>query len=153
MPVEATKLKIGFKLGILPTVLLAAAFPVLAQTTPGPNAIESRSAEIDGIKLHYLTAGRGPTVILLHGYTQTSRMWRPLIPKLAEKFTVIVPALPGIATSDVPKDGLDMKTAAIPIHALAKSLGSTKSRGSAHHITPMLAYAYASPFPPPLHPL
>jgi pimeloyl-ACP methyl ester carboxylesterase len=147
MPVEATKLKIGFKLGVLPTVLLAAAFPVLAQATPGPNAIESRSAEIDGIKLHYLTAGRGPTVILLHGYTQTSRMWRPLIPKLAEKFTVIAPDLPGIGDSDVPKDGLDMKTAAIRIHALAKSLGVTKSRVVGHDIGLMVAYAYAALFP------
>ncbi len=140
-------MKIGFKFGVLLTVLLAAAFPVLAQTTPGPNAIESRSAEIDGIKLHYLTAGRGPTVILLHGYTQTSRMWRPLIPKLAEKFTVIAPDLPGIGDSGVPKDGLDMKTAAIRIHALAKSLGITKSRVVGHDIGLMVAYAYAALFP------
>jgi pimeloyl-ACP methyl ester carboxylesterase len=65
--------------------------------------------EVEGIKLHYLTAGRGPTLILLHGYTQTSRMWRPIIPLLAERFTVIAPDLPGIGDSDVPAEGLDMK--------------------------------------------
>ena len=46
--------------------------------------LESRFAKVEGIKIHYLTAGHGPTVILLHGYAQTSRMWRPLIPKLME---------------------------------------------------------------------
>ena len=57
---------------------------------------ESRFAKIEGKKLQYLTAGEGPAVILLHGYTQTSRMWRPLIEKLKDKFTVIAPDLPGI---------------------------------------------------------
>ena len=129
------------------TVVLAEAFPAMAQSQPDPNAIASRFAEVEGIKLHYLTAGHGPTVILLHGYTQTSRMWRPLILKLAEKFTVIAPDLPGIGDSDIPKDGLDMKTAAIRVHALAKSLGVTKTRVVGHDIGLMVAYAYAAQFP------
>jgi pimeloyl-ACP methyl ester carboxylesterase len=53
---------------------------------------------------------RGPALILLHGYTQTSRKWRPLIDKLKDKFTIIAPDLPGIGDSDIPKDGSDMKT-------------------------------------------
>jgi pimeloyl-ACP methyl ester carboxylesterase len=68
---------------------------------------ESRSSEIDGIKLQYLTSGQGPHVILLHGYTQTSRMWRPLFPRLATRFTVVAPDLPGIGGSDIPKDAPD----------------------------------------------
>jgi pimeloyl-ACP methyl ester carboxylesterase len=74
-------------------------------------------------------------------------MWRPLIPKLVDKFTVIAPDLPGIGESDIPKDGLDMKTAAIRIHGLAKSLGITKSRVVGHDIGLMVAYAYAAQFP------
>jgi pimeloyl-ACP methyl ester carboxylesterase len=109
--------------------------------------IESRSAEVEGTKLQYLMAGDGPHVILLHGYTQTSRMWRPLIPKLADKFTVIAPDLPGIGDSAIPKDGLDMKTAAIRIHALAESLAVTKARVVGHDIGLMVAYAYAAQFP------
>jgi pimeloyl-ACP methyl ester carboxylesterase len=112
-----------------------------------PQAIASRTAEVDGLKLHYLTAGHGPTVILLHGYTQTSRMWRPIIPLLAEKFTVIAPDLPGIGDSEIPKDGLDMKTAAIRIHAIARSLGVEKARVVGHDIGLMVAYAYAAQFP------
>jgi pimeloyl-ACP methyl ester carboxylesterase len=109
--------------------------------------IASHTVPIEGVKLHYLTAGHGPTLILLHGYTQTSRMWRPIIPPLAEKFTVIAPDLPGIGDSAIPKDGLDMKTAAIRIHALAKSLGIEKARVVGHDIGLMVAYAYAAQFP------
>src|ERR1700691_1955784 len=109
--------------------------------------IASRDAVMEGIKIHYLTAGHGPAVILLHGYTQTSRMWRPIIPLLAKKFTVIAPDLPGIGDSAIPKDGLDMKTSAIRIHALAKLLGIEKARVVGHDIGLMVAYAYAALFP------
>jgi pimeloyl-ACP methyl ester carboxylesterase len=112
-----------------------------------PAAISSRDAQVDGIKLHYLTAGQGPVVILLHGYTQTSRMWKPVIPLLAAKFRVIAPDLPGIGDSEIPRDGLDMKTAAIRIHALARSLGVEKARVVGHDIGLMVAYAYAAQFP------
>jgi pimeloyl-ACP methyl ester carboxylesterase len=110
-------------------------------------ATKSSAVKIDGKKIHYLTAGQGPALILLHGYTQTSRMWRPLIDKLKDKFTVIAPDLPGIGDSDIPKDGADMKTAAIRIHALAKSIGVTNARVVGHDIGLMVAYAYAAQFP------
>ncbi len=109
--------------------------------------IVARDAQVAGMKIHYLTAGEGPAVILLHGYTQTSRMWTPIIPLLAEKFTVIAPDLPGIGDSAIPADGLDMKTAAIRIHALARSLGVAKARVVGHDIGLMVAYAYAAQFP------
>jgi pimeloyl-ACP methyl ester carboxylesterase len=74
-------------------------------------------------------------------------MWRPIIPRLARTFTVIAPDLPGIGDSGIPKDGLDMKTAAIRIHALAKSLGVEKARVVGHDIGLMVAYAYAAQYP------
>jgi pimeloyl-ACP methyl ester carboxylesterase len=118
-----------------------------AHTPSKPATITQRDAEVDGLKIHYLTAGKGPAIILLHGYTQTSRMWRPIIPLLAGKFTVIAPDLPGIGDSGIPKDGLDMKTSAIRIHALAKSLGIGKARVVGHDIGLMVAYAYAAMYP------
>jgi len=114
-----------------------------AQTEP----IASRTSHVNGVELHYLTAGHGPAVILLHGYTQTSRMWRPIIPLLAAKFTVIAPDLPGIGDSAIPTDGLDMKNAAIRVHALAKSLSVERARVVGHDIGLMVAYAYAAQFP------
>lgn len=138
----------SFHFRIALTTLLLIASLSTAKGTPAPEStIDSRTASIDGVKLHYLTAGHGPAVILLHGYTQTSRMWRPIMPLLAEKFTVIAPDLPGIGDSDVPSDGLDMKNAAIRINALAKSLGVEKARVVGHDIGLMVAYAYAAQFP------
>src|SRR5881628_3594806 len=131
----------------LSVFLFAASFPAKAGADASANIIASRTAEVEGIKLHYLTAGQGPAVILLHGYTQTSRMWRPIIPLLAEKFTVIAPDLPGIGGSGIPADGLDMKTAAIRMHALARSLGVEKAKVVGHDIGLMVAYAYAAQFP------
>src|SRR5205085_3295583 len=101
----------------------------------------------ESVQLHYLTAGHGPAVILLHGYAETSRMWRPLIPLLAEKFTVIAPDLPGIGDSSIPKDKIDMITSAERIHALVRSLGVEKARVVGHDIGLMVAYAYAAKFP------
>jgi pimeloyl-ACP methyl ester carboxylesterase len=114
--------------------------------TLGKNFI-SRNAEIDGVKLHYTTGGHGPSLILLHGYAETSRMWNPILPVLGEKFTIIAPDLPGIGDSEIPASGLDMKTAAIRIHALARSLAVEKARVVGHDIGLMVAYAYAAQFP------
>jgi pimeloyl-ACP methyl ester carboxylesterase len=126
-------------------LLLCASLSAIARAAE--TGILARDATVDGVKLHYLTAGHGATVILLHGYTQTSRMWNPLISQLTDRFTVIAPDLPGIGDSDIPADGLDMKTAAIRIHALAKSLGVEKARIIGHDIGLMVAYAYAAQFP------
>lgn len=109
--------------------------------------IDSRTAKIDNVDLHYLTAGHGPALILLHGYAETSRMWRPIIPLLAEKFTVIAPDLPGIGESSIPTEKIDMLSAANRIHALVRSLRVEKARVVGHDIGLMVAYAYATQFP------
>jgi pimeloyl-ACP methyl ester carboxylesterase len=139
------KLALRLLPGITALIIFATATP--PESFSASETIVSRMSKVDGVNLHYLTAGHGPTVILLHGYTQTSRMWRPIIPLLAEKFTVIAPDLPGIGDSDIPVDGLDMKTAAVRIHALARSLGVEKARVVGHDIGLMVAYAYAAQFP------
>jgi pimeloyl-ACP methyl ester carboxylesterase len=109
--------------------------------------ITTRTAEVAGVKLHYLTAGHGAPLLLLHGYAETSLMWRPLMPSLAERFTVVAPDLPGIGDSAIPADGLDMKAAAVRIHALMSSLGFQKAEVVGHDIGLMVAYAYAAMYP------
>src|SRR3979409_1057972 len=94
----------------------AAAAPAAAQPKAAKEQVASRDAVGDGARIHYTTAGHGPAVILLHGYAETSRMWRPLIPQLAAKFTVIAPDLPGIGDSEIPANGIDMKTSARLVH-------------------------------------
>src|SRR6202162_900021 len=128
-------------------LLLFSAFSASAYAVGVDETIASRTVEIDGVKLHYLTVGHGPALILLHGYAETSLMWRPIIPVLAARFTVIAPDLPGIGDSAIPNDGLDMKTAAIRMHALARSLNVQKAEVVGHDIGLMVAYAYAAQFP------
>src|SRR5271167_3472998 len=66
--------------------LLSAA--LFAKTDASNKPIASRDVEVEGVKLHYLTAGHGTPLVLLHGYAETSLMWVPIIPVLAERFTV-----------------------------------------------------------------
>src|SRR6185312_1748238 len=109
-------------------LLLSSGFPTRVQAAPSDNTIISRTATVEGASLQYLTAGHGPMVVLIHGYAETSRMWRPIMPILAERFTVIAPDLPGIGDSAIPADGLDMVSAAARIHGLVRSLGIEKAR-------------------------
>ena len=109
--------------------------------------VAARETAVQGVKLHYLTSGHGAPLLLLHGYAETSLMWRPLMPSLAERFTVIAPDLPGIGDSAIPADGLDMKAAAVRIHALMSSLGFQKAEVVGHDIGLMVAYAYAAMYP------
>jgi pimeloyl-ACP methyl ester carboxylesterase len=122
---------------------LACAGSLVAQTK---STIAVRSAQIEGVGIRYLTSGSGPALILLHGYAETSYMWRPIIPQLAQKFTVIAPDLPGIGDSGISAGGLDMKSSATAIHSLVKSLGIQKARVVGHDIGLMVAYAYAAMF-------
>ena len=141
--------RIQFSVGAI--LLLFLVWPVAstarAQAATKPAPFESRSAEVDGLRIRYLAGGHGSPLILLHGYAETSRMWIPILPRLAERFRVIAPDLPGIGDSAIPADGLDMKSAAIRIHALARSLGIPKARIVGHDIGLMVAYAYAALFP------
>src|ERR1700685_2854596 len=142
---RAVNLLLG--LGVCGPLFLSIASSTRAYGQAKDETIASRTAEIDGVKLHYMTAGHGTPLILLHGYAETSRMWNAIIPALAERFTVIAPDLPGIGDSDIPPDGLDMKSAATRIHDLAKSLGVQQAEVVGHDIGLMVAYAYAAQFP------
>jgi pimeloyl-ACP methyl ester carboxylesterase len=110
-------------------------------------SIAVRTASAGGLTLQYLTAGHGPAIVLLHGYAETSRMWRSLIPQLAASFTVIAPDLPGIGDSGIPADGLGMTQSAVRIRELVKGLGFAKAAVVGHDIGLMVAYAYAAQFP------
>jgi len=110
-------------------------------------AIESRFATVNGVKLHYLAAGKGETVMLLHGYAQTSHMWRPLMAELAKTHSVIAPDLRGFGQSDKPAQGYEKRAMAQDIHVLTASLGLRQVRLAGHDIGLMVAYAYAAQYP------
>lgn len=132
--------------GMTLSAALLAAMPK-TDAAPAQAEIGSRMAKIGDAQLHYLISGKGPAVLLLHGYAETSRMWRPLIPLLAQRFTVIAPDLPGIGESSIPEGEIGMIQAADEIHELVKSLGVKKAEVVGHDIGLMVAYAYAARFP------
>ena len=125
---------------------LGAATGGAAAAAPGLK-IESRYADVNGVRIHYLAAGQGTPVVLLHGFAQTSRMWRPLIAELAKTHTVIAPDLRGFGDSSKPEGGYDKKTMAQDIHALAGKLGFSRVGVVGHDIGLMVAYAYAAQYP------
>ncbi len=110
---------------------------------------KTRSVAVDGATLSVAVGGRGPPVLLLHGYAESGRMWKSLAKALAPSFAVIVPDLPGFGDSSIPTTGLDMKTSAERIHAAMRSLGyaNAKVRVVGHDIGLMVAYAYAAMYP------
>ena len=130
---------------------LAAAFAGLAMVAPAAAqdklAIDSRFAEVNGIKMHYLAAGSGDPVLLLHGYAQNSHMWRPLMAELAKTHLVIAPDLRGFGETDKPETGYDKKSMAQDVHALVQSLGLKQVGVAGHDIGLMVAYAYAAQYP------
>jgi len=137
--------------GIVSLVLNAARVPVpeVGSRLPplGKVAIGSRMAEVNGTRLHYLIAGQGEPVLLLHGYAQTSHMWRPLIAELAKTHTVVAPDLRGFGDSAKSDGGYDKKTMAQDVHDLAASLGHRRLAVVGHDIGLMVAYAYAAQYP------
>ncbi len=107
----------------------------------------THAVAIDGGVLSVTVGGKGPPVLLIHGYAESSRMWKPLAKVLAPRFTVIAPDLPGFGDSSIPKTGLDMKMSAERIHEAVRSLGYNKIRVVGHDIGLMVAYAYAALYP------
>src|SRR5260370_41403216 len=99
--------------------LLLFALPVVSTAPLFPQTVHDRFAVVNGVRLHYLEAGTGSPIILLHGFGETSHMWLPLIPKLAVNHTVIAPDLRGAGESEVPDSGYDKVTLARAIHTLA----------------------------------
>ena len=109
--------------------------------------VQSKFAEANGVRIHYLEAGKGEPVLLLHGFAQTSHMWLPLIKELAKNHTVIAPDLRGYGSSAAPADGYTKAAMARDIHALMNDLGYKSVALVGHDIGLMVAYAYAAQYP------
>ena len=66
-------------------------------------------AYVNGVRLHYMTAGEGDPVLLLHGVPKTSYHWRHVIPLLTPHYRVVVPDMRGLGDSQHTPDGYDMR--------------------------------------------
>ncbi len=105
-------------------------------------------APIDDVMIHYVTAGQGPPVVLLHGWPQTWYEWRHIIPALARRYTVIAPDLRGLGDSSRPLTGYDKKTVAHDIWRLmTEHLGYDSFHLAGHDWGGPTAFALAAAHP------
>jgi pimeloyl-ACP methyl ester carboxylesterase len=74
-----------------------------------PSEFRTKDIATNGTTIHVRSGGRGPAVVLLHGYGETGDMWAPMAAELARDHTVVVPDLRGMGLSATPTGGFDKK--------------------------------------------
>jgi pimeloyl-ACP methyl ester carboxylesterase len=104
-------------------------------------------AQVNGVRLHYVTGGRGEPLVLLPGWPQTWWEYHQIMPALATRFRVIAIDLRGMGGSDKPAGGYDKKTMAADIHALVEHLGYEKVGLAGHDIGSQVAFSFAANYP------
>ncbi|GAB2583326.1 alpha/beta fold hydrolase [Spirosoma areae] len=114
-----------------------------------PAGFTSRTATVNGVRLHYVIGGQGEPLVLLHGWPETWYEWHRVMPALAQRYTVIVPDLRGIGESDktLLPNGFDKKTLAADLRGLVQQLGYPRISLVGHDIGMMVAYTYAAQYP------
>ncbi len=107
--------------------------------------VEHHTADLPAVRLHYLAAGDGPALVLLHGWPQSSHEWRHLLPTLAARYRVIAPDLRGLGDSGRPVGGYDKMTVAADLRALLRDqLGISQAAVVGHDWGGAVAYALAA---------
>ncbi|WP_380783674.1 alpha/beta fold hydrolase [Sphingomonas sp. R86520] len=118
--------------------------PALAQVQPFPTSFMDRDILANGTTIHVRVGGKGPAVVLLHGYGETGDMWAPLAANLARDHKVIVPDLRGLGLSAHPAGGYDKKTQGHDIAGVLDALKVGKVDLVTHDIGNMVGYAFAA---------
>lgn len=104
-------------------------------------------ALVNGIRMHYLLAGEGPLVVLVHGWPQTSHCWRLIMPTLAQTHTVLAPDLRGYGRTDKPTTGYDKRTMAADLAALITHLGFPEAAVVGHDRGARVSHRWALDHP------
>jgi pimeloyl-ACP methyl ester carboxylesterase len=107
----------------------------------------SESATVNGITLHYVRGGKGPGVILIHGFPQDWFEYHVIMPRLAKRFTVIAVDLRGVGGSTAMQGGYDAANMAEDVHQLAAALKLERVYIVGHDIGGMVAYAFVRRYP------
>ena len=109
--------------------------------------VEHRFVEANGVRFHVPCAGRGPLVLLLHGFPQFWYCWRHQLPFLAERFTVAAPDLRGYNETEKPRGGYDVPTLTQDVVALIRALGHERAFVVGHDWGGGLAWSTAMHHP------
>ena len=124
--------------------VLLLASPALAHIQPFPADFKTETIATNGARIYVRVGGKGPAVVLLHGYGETGDMWAPLAVQLERDHTVIVPDLRGIGLSSRPPGGYDKKTQGEDVAGVLDALKIDKVQLVTHDIGNMVGYAFAA---------
>jgi pimeloyl-ACP methyl ester carboxylesterase len=127
----------------------AAVVPMFASGAiePYPSAFQTMTVQTNGTSLYVRFGGKGPAVVLLHGFGDTGDMWAPLAAVLAKDHMVIVPDLRGMGLSAHPDTGYTKKNQALDIAGVMDALKVEQAALVTHDIGNMVGYALAAQFP------
>ncbi|MGE0418852.1 MAG: alpha/beta fold hydrolase, partial [Acetobacteraceae bacterium] len=104
-------------------------------------------ADLGDVRIHYVTAGSGFPVVLLHGWPQSWYEWRHVMADLSDTWRVIAPDLRGLGDSSRPLDGYDKKTVGDDIWRLLQRLGIDRFHLVGHDWGGPTAYAISAAHP------
>jgi pimeloyl-ACP methyl ester carboxylesterase len=123
------------------------ATPIHARITPFPATFSTQVVRTNGTSLYVRVGGKGPAVVLLHGFGDSGDMWAPLAAELVKDHTVIVPDLRGMGLSSYPDSGYTKKAQAVDIAGVMDALKVHKADLVTHDIGNMVGYALAAQYP------
>ncbi|MBS0580614.1 MAG: alpha/beta hydrolase [Proteobacteria bacterium] len=121
--------------------------PLAARVVPFGPSFRTQMVETNGTKLYVRVGGKGPAVVMLHGFGDTGDMWAPLAAELAKDHTIIVPDLRGMGLSEHPDGGYTKKNQAADIAGVMDALKVDKAALVTHDIGDMVGYALAAQYP------
>lgn len=129
------------------STLFYVALPAEARIEAFPPEMRVQRIQTDGATIYVRAGGKGPAVVMLHGFGDTGDMWAPLAKALIKDHTVIVPDLRGMGLSSYPSAGYDKKTQGIDIATVMDKLNVQKADLVTHDIGNMVGYALAAQYP------
>jgi len=107
----------------------------------------SENATVNGTRLHYVRGGKGPAIILIHGFPQDWFEYHAIMPRLAKRFTVISVDLRGVGGSQATAGGYDAANMAEDVYQLASALKLEHVYIVGHDIGGMVTYAFVRRYP------
>jgi pimeloyl-ACP methyl ester carboxylesterase len=133
----------------LMAALVASALPAMsvARVAPFPATFHTQMVQTNGTSLYVRIGGKGPAVVLLHGFGDTGDMWGLMAADLVKDHTVIVPDLRGMGLSAHPDTGYTKKNQAADIVGVMDALSVQKADLVTHDIGIMVGYAMAAQYP------
>ena len=113
-----------------------------------PNGWTHGYAAANGVRLHYVSQGEGPLVILLHGFPEHWYSWRYQIGPLADAgLRVVAPDLRGYNLSDKPRGGYDIKNLTKDVRGLIRALGERSATIVGHDWGGVIALQFPIDYP------